>query len=454
MVHLQHIASTFASIAGKTKIVPDLVTRVARSAQPLNYRTILDSIGDDIQCVMIGEASHGTHDFYHHRAEITKMLMQEKGFNLVGIEADFPDTHRVNQYVLDNRSKDTTAKQALSDYTRFPTFMWRNTVFQGFVDWLRKHNDALGVTEDKTQIFGMDVYSLEDSRDAVLAFLDKYDPELPGVGKVVREAYANVRKYGNTKAATRALKELKTHQEKYPHFDELFTAVQNARCVKGCSDYYATNCSWNTRDNHMFETVKQMMMRKQLIHGRIPKVVVWAHNSHLGNSLYTGMNDDGEINVGRLLKEHYGPERAMCIGFTTNTGSVTASDEWDAPGEFKLVNQGHSNSVEELFHKAATQDPSRFEDDNLLMVFRSTGDQSTQAEQDLVDELGSKKLEQRFIGVIYVNHSPYAEKRSHYQDVRVSKQFDMVIHVDKSSALVPLDISQEWASSKRLLKGV
>jgi erythromycin esterase-like protein len=450
MVHLQHIASTFASIVGKTNAT-DLVTRVARAAQPLDYQTILDSIGDDVQCVLIGEASHGTHDFYHHRAEITKLLMQEKGFNMVGIEADFPDTHRVNQFVTNNKTKDKNATQALGDYARFPTFMWRNTIFQGFVDWLRKFNDAKTSNDEKSEIFGMDVYSLESSRDAVLAFLDKYDPELPGVAVMAREAYSIVRKYGNSRSAERVLKALETYLAKFPHFEELFTAVQNARCVKGCSDYYAENCSWNTRDGFMFETVKQQMMRREQAHGDIPKVVIWAHNSHLGNSLYTGMNHDGEINVGRLLKEHFGPERAMCIGFTTFDGSVTASHEWDEPCDFKLVNQGIANSTEELFHKAALVDPARFEKNNLLMVFRSTGSKDAQADDELVKDLGTRSLEQRFIGVIY---RPKTEKRSHYQDVRVAKQFDMVIHVDRSSALVPLDIPSQWASSKKLLRKI
>jgi len=190
------------------------------------------------------------------------------------------------------------------------------------------------------------------------------------------------------------------------------------------------------------------MDRKQQVHEQVPKVVVWAHNSHLGNSLYTGMNDEGELNVGRLLKEHYGLDKSMCIGFTTYDGSVTASNEWDSPCEFKLVNQGIDGSVEQLFHRAAIQEPNQFENNNFVVVFRSTGSSDVQAEEELVDELSSKKFEERFIGVIY---RPKTERRSHYQHVKVAKQFDVVIHVDKSKALRPLDIPEQWSHSEQLL---
>jgi erythromycin esterase-like protein len=451
MVHLQRLASTFSSIAGRSKGLTDVVSRVASSAKPLNYRTILDSVGDDVDVVMLGEASHGTHEFYHHRAEITKLLILEKGFNLVGLEADYPDTHKVNHFVLNSRhSKDKTSKQALNAFdSRFPLWMWRNNVMVDFVDWLRKHNDSRNEGSDKTELYGLDVYSLEASRDAVLSFLDKYDPELPGLAAMAQEAYAgSSKRRGNAKDADRVLKELEKYHVKFPVFEELFVAIQNARCVKGAMDYYNNGCSWNTRDNHMFETVKQVMNRSGDVNNQRAKTVIWAHNSHLGNSLHTEMHNQGEINVGRLIKEHWGPERSMNIGFTTYDGSVTATHEWGSPCDFKLVNSGLSGSVEELFHNSLAVSPNNFPGNQFFLVFRSTGSKHTQADDSLVQELGTQKYEERAIGVIY---RPKTERRSHYFDVKIAKQFDAVIHIDRTSALRPLDIPEQWSCSESIL---
>jgi erythromycin esterase-like protein len=296
----------------------------------------------------------------------------------------------------------------------------------------------------------MDVYSLENSRNAVLAFLDKYDPEFPGLAEKVHEAYAGTSKrYANVGQADRVLKELEKYLAKYPHFEELFDAVQNARCVKGAAEYYTSYNSWNTRDTFMFETVKKVMERRSFVHGQRVKTVIWAHNSHLGNSRYTDMHDQGEINVGQLLKTHFGPQRAMNIGFTTYDGSVTATNEWGNPCSFKKVNPGMKGSVEELFHKAVQRSPEKFEDGQFLLMFRSTGLETNVAESSLIDDLGNQKYEERAIGVIY---RPSTERRSHYFGTRIAKQFDMVIHVDRTSALRPLDIPDQWSQGEKLYK--
>jgi len=318
-----------------------------------------------------------------------------------------------------------------------------------FVDWLRKHNDARTDGGDKSEVYGMDVYSLETSKEVVLAFLDKYNHELPGLVGMAQGAYARSSKRENAKAAGRVLKELEKYHAQFPHFDELFVAVQNARCVKGAMDYYNEGCSWNTRDNHMFDTVKKVMKHRAMVHNQRAKSVIWAHNSHLGNSLHTEMHNQGEINVGRLIKEYWGPHRSMNIGFTTYDGSVTATHDWGSPCDFKLVNSGLSGSVEELFHNTlAASHPSSFPGNQFLLVFRSTGSKHTQADDSLVEQLGTQKYEERAIGVIY---RPKTERRSHYFDVKIAKQFDMVIHIDRTNALRPLDIPEEWSSNYCLL---
>jgi len=447
MVLLQQFASSFASIAGTGKQTVDIADKVAASATPLDYRRIIDSISDDVDVVMIGEASHGTHEFYHHRAEISKLLMLEKGFNLIGLESDFPDTYRVNQYVLNHRnSKDKNATESLCEFSRFPRWMWRNTVMVQFVEWLRRHNDARTSEEDKSELFGMDVYSLENSRDAVLAFLDKYDPELPGVLELAEDAYlGSSKKRANIVKAERVVRTLEQYLAKHPHFEELFVAVHNAKCVKGAAEYYTADNSWNYRDTFMFETVKRIMSRKSEVHGHQSKTIIWAHNSHLGDSRHTYKQSRGELTVGRLIREHWGSERTANIGFTTYDGFVTATDEWGLPCTYKKVNKGLNGSVEELFHDALLASPHK-EAGQFLITFRSTGPKSSLADKEVIAQLGQNSYLERAIGVIY---RPQTERRSHYFDVRIAKQFDMIIHIDRTNALVPLDIPDQWAQNKR-----
>jgi len=447
MVLLQQFASSFASIASTGKRTEDIAEKVAASATALDYRRIIDSISDDVDVVMIGEASHGNYEFYQHRAEISKLLMLEKGFNLIGLESDFPDTYRVNQYALNHRgTNDKNATEALSDFKRFPLWMWRNTVVESFVEWLRRHNDARPSEEEKCELFGMDVYSLEHSRDAVLAFLEKYDPELPGLLEMAEDAYlGSSKRRANISKAEKVAKALEKHLAKHPHFEELFIAVQNARCVKGAAEYYTADNSWNYRDTFMFETIKRIMNRKSEVHSRRAKTIIWAHNSHLGDSRHTYKQSRGELTVGRLIREHWGMERTTNIGFTNYDGFVTATDEWGIPCTYKKVNRGLNGSVEELFHEALLASPHA-ESGQFLITFRATGSKKDVASSEVIAQLGQSNYLERAIGVIY---RPETERRSHYFDVRIAKQFDMVIHIDRTSALVPLDIPDQWAQNKR-----
>jgi erythromycin esterase-like protein/predicted phosphoribosyltransferase len=414
-----------------------------------DYDPLMQRIGD-ARIVLLGEASHGTHQFYHERALITRRLIEEKGFVAVAVEADWPDAWRVNRYVKDE-SQDLDAKEALADFRRFPTWMWRNTAVVTFIGWLRRHNDSLAPDAPRAGFYGLDLYSLHASMRAVLRYLEQMDPE---AAKRARERYAcfdhfgaDARVYGfiagtdRTKSCREAvvnqLVELRNHAMDHARRggrlaeDELFGAEQNARVVKNAEAYYremfvGNVSSWNLRDQHMFETL-QALDQHIGRHGKQAKIVVWAHNSHLGDARATEMGWRGELNVGQLVREKYAVE-AVLVGFTTHHGTVTAASDWGAAAERKRVRRALLDSHEAMFHRAHA---SRF-----LLTWNS-GD-------DLARHLRNARLE-RAIGVIY---RPETERMSHYFQARLADQFDAVIHFDETRALKPLEYTAEWEAGE------
>src|SRR6266566_9629547 len=319
-----------------------------------DHRPLLDLVGDS-QFVLLGEGSHGTHDFYHERAEITKRLIIEKGFSAVAVEADWPDAYRVNRFAR-CEGDDRDANEALSGFERFPTWMWRNTIVLEFVEWLRDYNSSLPAGATKVGFYGLDLYSLYTSIESVLGYLDKIDP---AAAKRARhryscfehfaedtQAYGYAANFGVTESCERdvieQLIELRRRAADYASRDgrvaqdEFFFAEQNARLVLNAERYYRSMfrgrvASWNLRDQHMAETLGALVSQLNA-QGQRAKVAVWEHNSHLGDARATYMADYGELNVGQLVREHYGSE-AVLIGFTTYTGTVTAASDWDGPAE-------------------------------------------------------------------------------------------------------------------------
>jgi erythromycin esterase-like protein len=396
--------------------------------------------------VLLGEASHGTHDFYRARAEITKRLILEKGFTAVAVEADWPDAYRVNRYVR-GRSDDPDADTALSGFQRFPTWMWRNTVVLEFVEWLREHNRRQSSEPARVGFYGLDLYSLHASIGAVLAYLEKVDPE---AARRARFRYSCFDHYGEDVQAygfassfdlsrscedevVEQLVELNRRASEYARRDgrvaedELFTAEQNARLVKNAERYYRSMFlgrveSWNLRDRHMAETLESVLEHLAGA-GAAPKAAVWAHNSHLGDARATQMGARGELNVGQLVRERHGQD-AVLVGFTTHSGTVTAASDWDRPAERKRVRPSLEGSYERLFHEAG---PERF-----FLPLRG--------EARLAHALRGPLLE-RAIGVIYL---PASERQSHYFDARLAEQFDAVLHLDETSALEPLELTAGW----------
>ena len=405
----------------------------------MDYAPVFNLIGNS-RLVLIGEASHGTHEFYRTRAYITKRLIQEKGFTAVVAEADWPDAHRINRYVR-GRGEDKSAAQALHNFRRFPAWMWRNSDVLEFVSWLREYNDSLPQHAPKTGFHGVDLYSFHSSSRAVLNYLDKVDPEaaqharfryscFEQFGEDI-QAYGYAVTFGLSKKCedevVAQLVEMSHHAAELASRDgrldpdEFFTAEQNARVVKNAERYYRAMfsgrvSSWNLRDRHMAETLDQLISHL----GPRGKIVVWAHNSHLGDARATQMSEQGELNVGQLTREKYG-DAVVLIGFTTYTGTVTAASNWDGPAELKQVRAALNDSVEALFHAIHVPE--------FATILRGN--------KFLSGILNQERLE-RAIGVIYL---PQSERVSHYFYARLADQFDAVIHIDESNALQPLEIA-------------
>ncbi|MDF2691542.1 MAG: hypothetical protein K0S29_1397, partial [Gammaproteobacteria bacterium] len=334
------------------------------------YQALMDKIGD-ARFILLGEASHGSHEFYQARAEITQKLISEKGFMAVAIEGDFPDAHQVHQY-LQGKGKPSEWNQALSSFKRFPSWMWRNTSMPPFLTWLRQYNENLP-KRAKIGFYGLDLYSLQDSVRSVIHYLQRRDPE---AAKKAKQRYSlfnhgsSAQTYGYlvnnglkkpcTKEVEEQLLELQCHSHIYTASGLLsaenlyFNAIQNARLIKNAERYYramfeSNISSWNLRDQHMAETFNAIIAHLANRFNSPAKIVVWAHNSHLGDARATEMSELGEINLGQLLREQYG-NAVYSIGFSTYSGTVTAASEWDAPPECKEVRPGLPSSYELLFH--------------------------------------------------------------------------------------------------------
>jgi erythromycin esterase-like protein len=391
---------------------------------------------------LIGEASHGTQDFYNVRASITKHLIEHQGLTAVALEADWPDAYRVNRFVR-GEGRDADANTALSGFERFPSWMWRNTEVLSFVRWLREWNDRHA--DRKVGVYGLDLYSLRTSVQAVIAYLEKIDPE---AAERARARYAcfdhfagDTQAYGYAASAgivescegavVDQLTELRRRAAEYANRDgkvareEFFFAEQNARLALNAEQYYRAifrgrHSSWNIRDTHMADTFDALMAFLGQ-GGAQPKIAVWAHNSHLGDARATEMGERGEVNLGQLLRERHG-SAVRSIGFSTYEGTVTASSDWDSDAERKVVRPALEGSIEYLLHAVGLPQFVLFLNDQQLGGFVTP-------------------LLERAIGVIY---RPQTERQSHYFHARITEQFDALIHIDRTTALVPLEPSPHW----------
>ncbi|HDZ55965.1 MAG TPA: erythromycin esterase family protein [Pseudomonas xinjiangensis] len=394
--------------------------------------------------VLIGEASHGTEDFYRHRALITRRLIEEHGFAAVAVEADWPDAYAINHHVW--ASDPAVSHETVFEvFERFPTWMWANTEVLDFVRWLASFNQSKSRSETGERpvgFYGLDLYSMASSAHAVIGYLERHDPP---AARRARERYAcldqfmeDPARYGQAvefglsesceQAITEQLMDLQGKALQrltglgLVEDEQRFCVEQNARLVSNAEKYYRAMfrgrpSSWNLRDSHMFQTLEAL--REHLNHqlGREAGIVVWAHNSHIGNAAATEMGRWGEHNIGQLARESYG-DKALLVGFSTAEGEVTAASDWDAPAERKRVRKPLAGSYESLFQRARC---NRF-----MLDLR---------EQNEAARLLAEPRLQRAIGVIY---RPETERQSHYFQSRLPEQYDFMIHLDETRALVPL----------------
>ena len=392
----------------------------------------------DARVVMIGEASHGTCDFYRARAAITQRLIEQHGFNIVAVEADWPDAGHVDRYV---RGLVPSAwKRHI--FSRFPTWMWRNTDVRAFAHWLHRYNHQQA-PESRVEFRGLDVYSLRNSIHEVLSYLERTDPHL---------AHEARRRYG-------CLTPWQDDPALYGHFVErnglmpceqavvdqlnvmlaeqlaglvqsdeaFFNAAQNARVVRAAEQYYraiyrGSTASWNLRDRHMFDTLQALLEHR----GPKAKAVVWAHNSHIGNAAATEMGWKGQFNIGQLCRNAYG-RHVVLIGMSTDRGQVAAADDWDGEMHIKDIRPSRPDSWEHQFLKAG--------------VPASLTDWRDPQRKDLLRAL-SKPLLERAIGVIY---RPDSERSSHYFEAVLAEQFDAMVWIEQTRAVTALALpkSQE-----------
>ena len=422
-----------ATIQSRSAADTERIGLVRRHAERLappqsrEFALLFDRFGG-ARVVLLGEATHGTAEFYRARAEISRRLIENHGFTIVAAEADWPDAARIDRYVR-HLTPEPSKEQA---FARFPTWMWRNQEFRDFVDWLREYNAARDLSS-RVEFRGLDVYSLSASIEAVLRYLDRIDPE---EARRARGRYGCLTPWQHDPAAYGAaalkgradceqevLAELQSLLEHRLDYEArgggFFDAVQNARIVRAAEEYYrvmyyGSAASWNLRDRHMFDTLTRVMEAR----GEDARAIVWAHNSHIGNAAATAMGWQGEFNIGELCRVAYG-EDAILIGFGTDRGSVAAAHAWDEPMQTMTVLPARSDSYEALFREAG--------------IARSLTDWRPIERGDLRDALRDPRLE-RAIGVIY---RPDSELTSHYFKAVLPEQFDAYVWFEETNAITP-----------------
>lgn len=413
----------------RTELVVEQLASIARPlASDRDLDPLLDRIGD-ARYVLLGEASHGTSEFYTWRTRISQRLIREKGFDFIAVEGDWPDCARVNRYVK-GRAGDG-ACSVLHAFDRWPTWLWANREVEALVEWMRAHNEALPAAR-QVGFYGLDVYSLWDSMRAVVGYLDRVDPVAAGRARRAYECFLPYDESARAHAratvlvpssceeeVVRALVELRARPpvEDEGREDD-FEAYQNALVAKNAEHYYRTMvsggpASWNVRDRHMVETLERLVK----LHGSDAKAIVWEHNTHVGDARFTDMIDEGEVNVGQLVREAHAPHEVVLVGFSSHRGSVIAGAEWGAPMRKLTVPPGRPGSYEDVLHRCGAIDK--------LLVLRDAP-----ATPELLAPRGH-----RAIGVVY---DPALEHHGNYVPTVLPRRYDALLHVDESHAVSPL----------------
>jgi erythromycin esterase-like protein len=393
---------------------------------------LLERIGD-ARFVLLGEASHGTAEFYAWRTLLSQRLIREKGFRFLAVEGDWPDCHRLHRYIQ-GRSPHPSARAVLQGFDRWPTWMWANTEVVALAEWLRLHN-ASQPPERRVGFFGLDLYSLWDSMAAVLHYLERMDPPLAQQARRAYDCFApyahDAQRYARATALmpfscepsmAAVLHALQRRADEFSGDDPeaYFVAEQNARVAQHAERYYRAMVqggphSWNVRDAHMLDTLERL----RAFYGPEARAIVWAHNTHIGDARYTDMAERGEFNLGQLVRERHGDEGVVLVGFSTHRGTVIAGEEWDAPMESMEVPPARAGSVEDVLHFLGS-------DDKLLLF------SDDDARGALLEPRGH-----RAIGVVY---DPRFERYGNYVPTVLPRRYDALLYLDVTQALEPLPL--------------
>ena len=429
---------TFRKPRADHGVIP-LADLVGEAMQPLSRAADLDPLIDaigDARFVLLGEATHGTSEFYTWRAEITQRLIEEKGFSFIAVEGDWPDCYRVNRYIKGYPDSGSGAEDVLHAFERWPTWMWANREVVVLAEWLHRHNRRRRSGEP-IGFYGLDVYSLWESMAAVVAYLDRIDPAM---ARAARRTYAcfdpyseDVQEYARATAlvptsceneAVAMLAALRGKSIEYAEDgrEAYFNAEQNALVARNAERYYRTmvrggSQSWNVRDLHMVETLDRLVG----FHGPRSKAIVWEHNTHIGDARFTDMVRGGMVNVGQLVRERHGGDGVVLVGFGTHRGSVIAGAEWGAPIERMQVPEARAGSWEDVLHHAGER--------NGMLLFDGTDDGG-------IAGLDAPVVH-RAIGVVY---DPDAERWGNYVPSVIPRRYDAFLFIDETKALDPLHL--------------
>ena len=393
---------------------------------------LLDRVGNS-RIVMLGEASHGTHEFYTWRTAITKRLITEKGFSFVAVEGDWPDCYELNRYVKCYHDTCKSAPEALKAFTRWPTWMWANWEVTALLGWMKDHNTSLGANK-RVGFYGLDVYSLWESMETLVGYLQKEDPEAAEAAKQALACFQPYKREGQNYAHANfnfpgrchnsVIKLLTAMRSRAKHYNSdpeaALNTEQNAHVAVNAEKYYRSmikmnNESWNVRDTHMAETLHRLLKH----HGDSAKAIVWEHNTHIGDARATDMAGDGMVNTGQLAREQYGIDEVVLVGFATYTGTVIAGRAWGAPMQEMEVPPARAGSIEASLHN---EDSS-----NRMIIFN----------RDDPRDRFNKEVPHRAIGVVY---HPERERYGNYVPSVLSSRYDALLYFDTTRALHPMFI--------------
>jgi len=424
---------TREAILNEKEVIGDIREHSHLLSNKADLTPLFKKIGD-ARIVMLGEASHGTHEFYTWRSYISRRLIQEKNFNFIAVEGDWPDCYRINRYIKNYKDAGTDSKEVLSQFRRWPTWMWANWEILELTNWLKQYNSSIPLNK-KIGFYGLDVYSLWESMEVIMQYLTKVDKKALETAKKAFEcfepyqkdegrSYAKASQFVPEICEDEVLTLLKEIQQRLPRYDgdfeNVFSTEQNALIAVNAEKYYramvnAGPHSWNIRDGHMADTLERLLN----FHGSGSKVIVWEHNTHVGDARATDMVDDGMYNIGELARLKHNDKGVFLVGFGTYSGSVIAGRGWGAPMKRLNVPPAKKGSWENLLHEAGKEN-------KLLMM-----------DDFMTDSFMESHIGHRAIGVVY---NPEYERLGNYVPSILPMRYDAFIFLNETKALHPLHI--------------